>query len=150
MVVEIDLKEWHRIHPRASKWHPHWYVDFCEDGALAEDVEEIYSWTACTNLVCERDGWKCRVCGGNGIRKTEYGRRIEVHHIIPKSKGGADHPLNLITLCNECHPKTFLNEYGGIPGVTFKEIIRQSGRFKTHKDNTKLEMFDGGDNIVSL
>lgn len=29
--------------------------------------------------------------------------RIDVHHIVPISKGGGDEPSNLITLCAECH-----------------------------------------------
>ena len=28
---------------------------------------------------------------------------MEVHHIIPRRLGGADHPANLITLCHEHH-----------------------------------------------
>jgi len=46
--------------------------------------------------VLERDNWKCRRCG------EEY-RVLEVHHIIPKAKGGSDDPDNLITLCWPCH-----------------------------------------------
>lgn len=131
MVIEINLKEWHKRHPRASKWYPNWYVDFVPEGALAKDVDERYSWTATMNLVGQRDNWRCRICGGKGIQKTEYGHTIEVHHIIPKGIGGADHPLNLITLCNICHQKTFRNDYKGIPGITFKSF-----------ENAKLEMFD--------
>lgn len=122
-MIEIDLEAWKKKHPRASKWYPDWYVDFVVKGALKKDVTEPYSWTWCMNAVGSRDGWKCRICGGKGEAKTVYGHTIEVHHIIPKSKGGADHPLNLITLCNLCHQKTFLNNYEGLPGVTFNPEI---------------------------
>lgn len=44
-----------------------------------------------------RDGFRCRECN--------YYKHLEVHHIIPRSKGGTDDPNNLITLCQRCHRK---------------------------------------------
>lgn len=44
--------------------------------------------------VIERDGHKCRVCGG--------GQHLKVHHIESRLTGG-DSPGNLITLCDKCH-----------------------------------------------
>lgn len=31
--------------------------------------------------------------------------QLEVHHILPVSKGGGDEQKNLITLCKKCHKK---------------------------------------------
>ena len=42
-----------------------------------------------------RDSWRCQNCGGM--------QRLEVHHQLFRSHGGADDPNNLITLCGECH-----------------------------------------------
>ena len=44
-----------------------------------------------------RDGFRCQECG--------YYKHLEVHHIIPRSKGGSDDPENLVTLCQRCHGK---------------------------------------------
>lgn len=44
-----------------------------------------------------RDGFRCQECG--------YYKHLEVHHIVPRSKGGTDDPKNLITLCQRCHGK---------------------------------------------
>lgn len=44
-----------------------------------------------------RDHFRCQECN--------YYKHLEVHHIIPKSKGGKDNPENLITLCQRCHAK---------------------------------------------
>ena len=44
--------------------------------------------------VLGRDGHVCRNCN---IKKV--GTRLEVHHIIFRSKGGSDLENNLITLC---------------------------------------------------
>lgn len=38
---------------------------------------------------------KCAICGGNDF--------LEVHHLLPKSKGGTDDFDNLILLCACCH-----------------------------------------------
>lgn len=42
-----------------------------------------------------RDGYRCALCDS-----TKY---IQIHHLIPRSKGGSNHPHNLITLCSYCH-----------------------------------------------
>jgi hypothetical protein len=42
-----------------------------------------------------RDKFQCRVCGTNND--------LQVHHIKPKSKGGTDRLLNLMTLCKNHH-----------------------------------------------
>ncbi|EMA68834.1 pCQ3_20 [Halorubrum aidingense JCM 13560] len=51
--------------------------------------------TQVRNAVLDRDGNKCRRCGSTEI--------LEVHHIIPYSRGGKDEVQNLATLCQECH-----------------------------------------------
>lgn len=40
-------------------------------------------------------GALCEYC------KSDYA--VDVHHIIFKSRGGSDLPINLIALCRECH-----------------------------------------------
>ena len=45
--------------------------------------------------VLDRDNYQCQVCD-----KTPS---AQVHHIIPRSKGGRDELSNLITLCDKCH-----------------------------------------------
>lgn len=44
-----------------------------------------------------RDNFRCQECN--------FYKHLEVHHIIPRSKGGSDEPSNLITLCQRCHAK---------------------------------------------
>lgn len=50
--------------------------------------------------ILERDEYTCQWCLTNLSAS-----KLEVHHIIPRSKGGNDHPANLITLCLACHKK---------------------------------------------
>lgn len=47
--------------------------------------------------VLARDNYQCQ-CG-----KTGCSSRLEVHHIVFRSKGGSDAPDNLITLCSKHH-----------------------------------------------
>lgn len=44
----------------------------------------------------DRDNYTCQCCGKKHVR-------LEVHHIIFRSKGGSDELDNLITLCEKCH-----------------------------------------------
>ena len=45
--------------------------------------------------VYQRDGWRCALCDS-----TRY---IQVHHVVPRGKGGTNGMHNLITLCSDCH-----------------------------------------------
>ena len=45
--------------------------------------------------VYRRDGWRCALCDN-----TRY---IQIHHVIPRGKGGPNSVQNLITLCSDCH-----------------------------------------------
>lgn len=53
-----------------------------------------YNWYYWRAYALKRDGGICRECGAPAN---------EVHHILAKSKGGSDHPDNLISLCSACH-----------------------------------------------
>ena len=43
-----------------------------------------------------RDNYTCQCCGKKNCR-------VEVHHLLPRSRGGSDKLANLITLCTDCH-----------------------------------------------
>jgi 5-methylcytosine-specific restriction protein A len=74
-------------------------------------------WPRLKSAILRRDRYTCQDCGadfGGAGRKVydagaKRGRggyrweRLEVHHVIPRSRGGSDHPGNLKTLCPECH-----------------------------------------------
>ena len=47
--------------------------------------------------VLARDGHRCRA---PGCGRTRF---LEVHHLVPRSRGGTNHPENLVTLCGTCH-----------------------------------------------
>lgn len=66
------------------------------------DLFGSYWWVAVREAVLHRDGYKCTMCGS-----TE---NLQVHHICPRHCGGSDNPLNLRTLCVECHRKVHQND----------------------------------------
>ena len=49
-------------------------------------------------MVLNRDGYKCQCCKGK-----HKDSKLEVHHIIFRSRGGSDEADNLVTLCHTCH-----------------------------------------------
>lgn len=70
-------------------------------------------WTHQRSKIRKRDGHACVVCG---ISRAEYKRALDVHHIHNRRKFGyipgqnlnyrwANHPANLITVCQSCHQK---------------------------------------------
>lgn len=54
------------------------------------------AWTMLRREALERDGYKCQGC-------TTFATLLNVHHIIPLSRGGRNDLSNLITLCDHCH-----------------------------------------------
>jgi len=76
-------------------------------------------WLRVKQAVLRRDRYTCQDCQSEygssrkkvfdqTLRKGKGGHRweyLEVHHIIPRSKMGSDHPGNLKTLCPTCHRK---------------------------------------------
>lgn len=62
--------------------------------------------------VLQRDGWQCRTCGwspGDPVPAAPTGRPLyrglEIDHIHPKSKGGADALDNFQVLCTTCNTR---------------------------------------------
>ena len=57
---------------------------------------ELYQQENFKQAAKARDGYKCQCCGRKSCR-------LEVHHLLPRSRGGSDKLANLITLCSDCH-----------------------------------------------
>lgn len=58
-------------------------------------------WKAMCARVKERDRFTCQ---GKGCGCTDKSQ-LQVHHILPLTRGGRTTMLNLITLCVRCHEK---------------------------------------------
>ncbi len=53
-----------------------------------------------------RDLCKRKIAACRGVcQRCPSSERLEVHHIIPLSRGGSNLDLNLIVLCYKCHNK---------------------------------------------
>lgn len=57
---------------------------------------ELYQQENFKQAAKARDDYKCQCCGKKSCR-------LEVHHLLPRSRGGSDKLANLITLCTDCH-----------------------------------------------
>lgn len=61
--------------------------------------------TATRRAVYRRDGYRCALC--------DDVRGLQIHHAMPRSVGGSNDEMNLITLCWRCHAEahgTYLPE----------------------------------------
>ena len=45
--------------------------------------------------IYQRDHFRCALC--------DCGDSLQIHHYIPRGKGGSNSPENLVTLCSICH-----------------------------------------------
>lgn len=57
-----------------------------------------YGFSNTRAKVLYRDGYKCQYC-----KNKRKDSKLDVHHIIFRSRGGSDFEENLITLCHSCH-----------------------------------------------
>ncbi|NLX47352.1 MAG: HNH endonuclease [Euryarchaeota archaeon] len=101
-------RSWHRfLELYRSKdtrdWRPEGTT---EEYLTIEPGSELYEpvrkwlWRRIRRYIKRRDGGRCTDCGVD-----VKGRRVpfEIHHIVPRSQGGTEHPANLRTLCSKCH-----------------------------------------------
>lgn len=64
-----------------------------------------YGFANTKAYVLNRDKYTCQNCKGKN-----KDNKLEVHHIVFRSKGGSDEQENLITLCKTCHDKVHKGE----------------------------------------
>ncbi|MGC8644838.1 MAG: HNH endonuclease [Thermoplasmata archaeon] len=108
-------------------------------------------WNVAKEIVLERDGYRCRICGRSPVVNDESGGfpkvriQVEVHHIIPRIAGGSDSTKNLVTLCKSCHIRTFKHEYSGLPEEIALKLDR---RVKIATNNLTLQKF--GNNCIDF
>lgn len=78
-------------------------------------------------LVMERDGNRCRYCGGH--------RNLHIHHITYRSSGVDHQPHNLITLCTEHHDLVHTNKRVWQPVLrAYIWIVYTTGRRRWLRD----------------
>ncbi|HKM13741.1 MAG TPA: HNH endonuclease [Candidatus Methanomethylophilaceae archaeon] len=90
-----------------------------DESVPCADSWGTFWWMWAREATLSRDGDTCRLCSSD--------KELHVHHIMPKSEGGADNPLNLITVCNTCH-----------------KLIHRNSKFtdlRIHKTQTRLEAY---------
>lgn len=93
-------------------------------------------WPNISRAVLARDNYQCRICGKSSLtlvdQSSEFRKihfELEVHHIVPRKDGGKDTFRNLISLCEDCHHKTYSNGYGGIPDTKNFDLFSFEKKF---------------------
>ena len=64
---------------------------------MTETELPLSDWDLTRRQVMLRDAFRCTSC------KVSLGNDADVHHLLPRSMGGADDLSNLVTLCDGCH-----------------------------------------------
>lgn len=80
--------------------------------------------------VRERDRRRCANCRASGPEVT-----LDVHHIVPRGRGGSDRMSNLVLLCRRCHDAA--HGKGTAPTVEFES----TGDMDTDSFDLYLEFF---------
>jgi len=82
------------LHQCLCKWVAAAVGEDSDEGAADEQASSRTRY-----LVLKRDGYRCVMCGATA---TE-GAKLQVDHVLPKSKGGKAVLNNLQTLCDRCN-----------------------------------------------
>ena len=67
-----------------------WRIESTE-GRLPDD-----DWQVLRQIVLKRDGFKCCNCRADD-------ETLDVHHVVPISRGGSNRLTNLKVVCRTCH-----------------------------------------------
>ena len=109
-------------------------VDFNPSG---DSSEKNIPWATISRAVLARDNYMCRLCGKTSLSPIDnsknYNRvhfEVEVHHIVPRKNKGSDSFRNLVTLCEECHHRTFSNNYAGVPVSVRRDLFSYERRIE--------------------
>lgn len=87
-------------------------------------INSFTQWEAIRQLVLSRDNYTCVSCGSK-LRPIE----ADVHHMLPRSMGGADEPSNLVTLCDGCHASFHPKLAGGLARHWFERSAVRLARW---------------------
>lgn len=92
------------------------------------DREADRNWRDVCRKVERRDGHLCRCCRC-ALTKTIrlQGDRMEHHHVIPKSRGGADTIENVAVICKNCHDERHVTRVLHITGNAEYELEFEKG-----------------------
>lgn len=82
-------------------------------------------------MVLNRDGYKCQHCKGK-----HKDSKLEVHHIIFRSRSGSDEAENLITLCHTCHRAL----HDGKIKPNFKGKMKGQLKFATQMNSIRCQL----------
>lgn len=82
--------------------------------------------------VRDRDRHRCANCRASGPDVT-----LDVHHVVPRGRGGSDRMSNLVLLCRRCHDAA--HGKGTAPTVEFES----TGDMDTDSFNLFLDFFWG-------
>ncbi len=83
-------------------------------------------------MVLNRDNYTCQYCKGKNKDS-----KLEVHHIIYRSKGGSDEADNLITLCHTCHKAL----HNGIIKVNLAGKVKGNLKYATQMNSIRKQLF---------
>lgn len=87
---------------------------------------DLYGYANVKGFIMTREKCKCQLCG-----KSVLGYKVNLHHIIPRSKGGTDKSNNLALLHEECHKRLH------------KEHLEETlARNKQYKEPTFMSMIN--------
>jgi|YelNatPaOPRAMG01_1025707.scaffolds.fasta_scaffold00402_34 hypothetical protein len=117
-IPRLTVSELHAAERVAGLEHVY---DFLPGG---DSGKSLLPWAKMSRAVLARDSYSCRICGKSSLKSFTSSASmrnvhldVQVHHIIPRKDSGSDSFMNLITLCESCHHKTFKNGYAGLPPV---------------------------------
>lgn len=81
-------------------------------------VQRLVNYRYWRSRLSEAQNHKCCFCGCVMTEERNKRNSSTIEHVIPKSKGGPDHPDNFAASCDDCN-----NKRGDLPVDEFLEKI---------------------------
>jgi len=130
LCIDVLRCEVHNRITEAFSSYPGWNEKGCTQRLFGAHIPERLqraAWKIIRSMVVARDGEICQDCGKDLSSVPSW--LTEVHHIVPKARGGSDHPSNLKTLCTMCHRR-----YTDEMAMARSEAHERGDRFRTAEE----------------
>jgi 5-methylcytosine-specific restriction endonuclease McrA len=157
--VKTILNQMRRDLPEGQRYYENGTTDL-PYAQSTSDLARYLLWPRIKAAVLRRDHCACQDCGvvfdkgrckiydrNRGGRRGWSWEYLEVHHIVPRSRGGSDHPGNLKTLCPTCHRRYTSDLITDLVQEARheREVVKALAAYRPGEDETEYPWDIGGD-----
>jgi len=77
--------------------------ELCHNGTNVPKSQRVPRFKKAQKKRLMKAASRCALCGNGAVGGSRHAAVLELHHILPRCKGGTNDDDNLIVVCRHCH-----------------------------------------------